>query len=151
MQWKGSESHGSNRRRPRNKQTTFLMGSEHNIQRKERDLSQLNEQLSRHMNIMLKCTVLFKQYDRLLLPSPPENRYPYIYPRDTSLAVQLFRRLAGSKQGYDCADQTFQLMKTMAHFSRTCRTNPGAAGDSATASMAKIRASISRRTTLHTV
>ena len=62
----------------------------------DRDLNQLNDQLSHHMQSILKCTVDSKKYGRLLLASPPESRYPYIYPRDTNCAVQLLRRVAGS-------------------------------------------------------
>ncbi len=60
----------------------------------DRDLNQLYDQLSHHMQIILKCTVASKKYGRLLLASPPESRYPYIYPRDRSCAVQWFRRVA---------------------------------------------------------
>ena len=77
---------------------------------------QLNEQLKHHWEIILRCTIESKKYGRLLLASPPTSRYPYVYPRDTNCATQLFRRLAGSKQGYEVADKAFELMKSMAHF-----------------------------------
>lgn len=96
--------------------------------REELGGSQLNEHLTRHMQIIEKCTVTSKIYGRLLLASPPGNRYPYIYPRDTSSAVQLFRRLAGSKQGYDCAGQAFTLIKAMAHFMKDVQEGSGCWG-----------------------
>lgn len=92
---------------------------------KEKDLSKLNDQLSRHMSTIFQCTVPSEKYGRLLLASPPTSRYPYIYPRDTSCAVQLFRRLAGSHNGYDVADQAFALMKSMAHFTKDVQSPSG--------------------------
>jgi hypothetical protein len=68
------------------------------------------------MGIIMKCTLPSTKYGKLLLASPPDSRYPNIYPRDTSCAVQLFRRLAGSHNGYDVADQAFEVMKSMATF-----------------------------------
>ncbi len=82
----------------------------------DKELSQLNDQLSHHMQIILQCTVPSKKYGRLLLASSPESRYPYIYPRDTSCAVQWLRRVAGSPLGYEVGPQAFELMKSMAHF-----------------------------------
>ena len=79
-------------------------------------MSKLNRQVKHHMEIILRCTAPSSKYGRLLLASRPTSRYPYVYPRDTSCAVQLFRRLAGSSSGYDVADQAFELMKSMAHF-----------------------------------
>ena len=83
---------------------------------RQRTLTQLNDQLNEHMQIILKCTSPSDKYGRLLLASPPESRYPYVYPRDCNCAVQLFRRLAGSPKGYDVADQAFELMRSMAFF-----------------------------------
>ena len=82
----------------------------------DKELSQLNDQLSHHMPIILRCTVPSKKYGRLLLASSPESRYPYVYPRDTSCAVQWLRRMAGSPFGYESGPQAFELMKSMAHF-----------------------------------
>ncbi len=79
-------------------------------------MNELNHQVKHHMEIILRCTAPSSKYGRLLLASRPTSRYPYVYPRDTSCAVQLFRRLAGSSSGYDVADQAFELMKSMAHF-----------------------------------
>ncbi|MFQ5771310.1 MAG: hypothetical protein ACE5HX_12280, partial [bacterium] len=83
---------------------------------REKELTRLNDQLTSHIKIILKCTAPTKKYGRLILASPPESRYPYIYPRDCSSAVQLFRRLAGSPVGYDVAGQAFELMQSVAHF-----------------------------------
>ncbi len=90
-----------------------------------KELSQLNDQLSHHMQIILKCTLPSEKYGRLLLASPPESRYPYIYPRDTSCAVQLLRRVAGSPLGYDIGPQALELMKSTAHFMKDIASDGG--------------------------
>ncbi|MGB7293227.1 MAG: hypothetical protein WBD99_13720 [Thermodesulfobacteriota bacterium] len=95
---------------------------------KKSDLATLNEQLKHHMGIIMKCTLPSAKYGKLLLASPPDSRYPYIYPRDTSCAVQLFRRLAGSHNGYDVADQAFEIIKSMAAFMKDCLSTYGCWG-----------------------
>ena len=85
---------------------------------REKGLTKLNHQLSEHMEVIWRCTVESDKYGRLLLATPPETRYPYIYPRDTSSAIALFRRLSSSPHGYDAAPQAFELMRSMAHFLR---------------------------------
>ena len=94
----------------------------------EKELNELNDQLSHHMQIILKCTVTSKNYGRLLLASPPTSRYPYIYPRDCSCVFQLFRRLAGSRKGYDAANQAFELMESVAHFMKDVQAESGSWG-----------------------
>ncbi|HSC34590.1 MAG TPA: hypothetical protein VLG45_04885 [Thermodesulfobacteriota bacterium] len=84
------------------------------VSRKE--LSRLNDSLSQHMAIIMRCTSVNEKHGRLLLASPPKSRYPYVYTRDSSSAVQLFRRLAGSGHGYDAAEDAYAIMKSMAHF-----------------------------------
>ena len=85
----------------------------------------LNDQLTRHMQHIAACTLPSEKYGRLLLASSPESRYPYVYPRDTSSAAQLFRRLAESKAGYDAADDAFALLKSMAHFMKDAVSDGG--------------------------
>lgn len=94
----------------------------------EKALTKLNDQLSRHMKIIGKCTAESEKYGRLLLASTPDNRYPYVYPRDSNCAVQLFRRLAGSKHGYDVADEVFELIKSIAHFLKDAQNEDGTWG-----------------------
>ncbi len=91
----------------------------------DKELDRLNDQLSHHIQIILKCTLPSKKYGRLLLASPPESRYPYIYPRDTSCAVQFFRRVAGSYNDYDAGPQAFELMQSMAHFMKDLASSSG--------------------------
>ncbi|MDA2926967.1 hypothetical protein MYX78_07000, partial [Acidobacteria bacterium AH-259-G07] len=91
----------------------------------DKELNRLNGQLSHHMQIISKCTVPSKKYGHLLLASPRESRYPYIYPRDTSCAVQFFRRVAGSDHDYDAGPQAFELMQSMAHFIKDVASNSG--------------------------
>ncbi len=80
------------------------------------DLTRLNDRISEHMGHILRCTTETEKWGRLILASPPESRYPYVYPRDCNCATQLFRRLAGSKHGYDAGPQAYQLLESMAHF-----------------------------------
>jgi GH15 family glucan-1,4-alpha-glucosidase len=91
----------------------------------ENELKNLNQQLSEHMKNILKCTVPSPRYGRLLLASPPEARYPYIYPRDVNCASQLFRRLAGSKNRYEVRDTAFELLESMARFLRDVQSEEG--------------------------
>jgi len=91
----------------------------------DKELSQLNDELSHHLQIILRCTVPSKKYGRLLLASSPESRYPYIYPRDTSCAVQWLRRVAGSPLGYESGPQAFELMKSIAHFMKDVCSESG--------------------------
>jgi hypothetical protein len=93
--------------------------------KKSKALSKLNDQLNEHMDIILKCTIEDKKYGRLLLASPPTSRYPYVYPRDTNCAVQLFRRLAGSTYDYDVKEKAFEIMKSMAYFMKDAISDDG--------------------------
>jgi hypothetical protein len=92
---------------------------------KEKDDQELNGKLSHHLDAILKCSVPSEKYGRLLLASPPDTRYPYIYPRDVSCAVQLFRRLAGSPDQFDAATPAFELMESMAHFLKDVQAADG--------------------------
>jgi GH15 family glucan-1,4-alpha-glucosidase len=96
--------------------------------KRTKELTKLNDQLSEHMDIILKCTTENKKYGKLLLASPPSSRYPYVYPRDTNCAVQLMRRLAGSTNDYDCREQAFEIMKSMAYFMKDCISEEGSWG-----------------------
>lgn len=89
------------------------------------ELTKLNDQISEHFDIISKCTVPSEKYGKLLLASPPDTRYPYIYPRDADCATQLFRRVAGSKKGYDAGSQAFELMKSIAHFIKDVQSPEG--------------------------
>ncbi len=93
--------------------------------KREKELTLLNDQLKQQMQIILKCTVQSEKYGRLLLASPVNTRYPYIYPRDLNSAVQLFRRLASSRHGYDIAEQAYEIIKTMAHFMKSVQSESG--------------------------
>lgn len=93
--------------------------------RKSKALTKLNDQLNEHMKIIMGCTIEHKKYGRLLLASPPTSRYPYVYPRDTNCAVQLFRRIAGSTNDYDSREQAFEIMKSMAYFMKDAISKDG--------------------------
>ncbi len=96
--------------------------------KRTKGLTKLNDQLNEQMDIILRCTIENKKYGRLLLASPPSSRYPYVYPRDTNCAVQLMRRLAGSSNDYDCREQAFVIMKSMAYFMKDCISSEGSWG-----------------------
>ncbi len=89
------------------------------------DFDQLNNQLTHHMEIIKRCTMPSDRYGQLLLASDPESRYPYIYPRDTSSAVQLFRRIVESKKGYDAGPDAMSLMRSMSLFMRDVMSEEG--------------------------
>lgn len=98
------------------------------MSQKKDSLDELNQQLNGHFQMILKCTAEHPQHGRLLLASPPDTRYPYIYPRDSSCAVQLFRRVAGSSRGYDAAGQAFELTGYMAGFLKSVQAPDGSWG-----------------------
>jgi len=93
--------------------------------KKPDEITTLNDKLNEHMKIIMGCTIENKKYGRLLLASPPKSRYPYVYPRDTSCAVQLFRRIAGSSHDYDSKEQAFEIMKSMAYFMKDAISDEG--------------------------
>jgi GH15 family glucan-1,4-alpha-glucosidase len=80
------------------------------------------------MQNILRCTLPSEKYGRLVLASPPEARYPYIYPRDANCASQLFRRLAGSRNHYDVAGTALELLDSMARFMKGVQSKEGAWG-----------------------
>jgi len=88
-------------------------------------LDKLNYHINDHINIILKCTIETSGFGRLLLASPPDKRYPYIYPRDVSSAVQLFRRIAGSRHNYDAGPRVFELIQSMARFMKKVQSPQG--------------------------
>jgi GH15 family glucan-1,4-alpha-glucosidase len=90
--------------------------------------SRLNDQLKQHMKIIAGCTIHAEPYGQLLLATPQESRYPYIYPRDTSCAVQLFRRIAGSEFGYDSSAEAYTMLECMAKFIKDVQSQNGAWG-----------------------
>ena len=92
---------------------------------KQKNLTELNDQLSYHMERISRCAVESKRFGLLLLASPPQSRYPYVYPRDAGCAVQLFRRITGSRNQYDAAPRAFQLMESMAHFMKEAASGSG--------------------------
>ncbi len=93
-----------------------------------KDIDTLNSKLKEHFAIISKCTADTKKYGRVLLASPPTSRYPYVYPRDTSCAMQLFRRVAGSSNGYDVAPDAFKIMESMAYFMKEAISEEGSWG-----------------------
>ena len=95
---------------------------------REKELTQLNEKLSEHTEVILRCTRESDKYGKVLLATPPHTRYPYIYPRDVSSAMVLFRRLSSSPFSYDAAPQTFELMRSMAYFFKDVFSHSGGWG-----------------------
>jgi GH15 family glucan-1,4-alpha-glucosidase len=86
---------------------------------------QLDQRITEHLGYILQCTASCKKYGRVLLASPPDKRYPYVYPRDVASAMQLFRRISGSRKGYSAAAESYDLMETMAHFIKDVQAEQG--------------------------
>ncbi|HSG05840.1 MAG TPA: hypothetical protein VLB09_05540, partial [Nitrospiria bacterium] len=91
----------------------------------DRELTQLNDELSAHMRQIERCTFSSDRYGRLILATPPETRYHYVYPRDSSCAVQFFRRLIVSPNRYDAAGPAYELMGNMARFMKDVQSPKG--------------------------
>ncbi len=89
---------------------------------------ELDEQLSLHMDFIEQCATDDSEGRRVLLATPTENRYPYVYPRDCSCAAQLFRRLVGSKAGYSAGPRAYALLEDMAGFIRRVQAEDGSWG-----------------------
>ncbi|MFO7767872.1 MAG: glucoamylase [bacterium] len=88
----------------------------------------LDEQLSLHLDFIEQCGAEDAGGRQVLLATPPENRYPYVYPRDCSCAAQLFRRLAGSKAAYTAGPRAYLLLEDMAAFIREVQGPDGSWG-----------------------
>lgn len=91
----------------------------------ERKLNRLNDEITTHLNIISRCTIETERYKKLLLATPAGARYPYVYPRDSSSACQLFRRIAVSPIQYDAAEEAFNLMASMAAFIKDAQAADG--------------------------
>ena len=92
------------------------------------EMTSLNERLTAHMDTIERCTAPSRKYGPLLLASPSESRYPYMYPRDSACAAQLFRRLSGSASGYDAGPRAFALLESVARFIRDVQAPEGSWG-----------------------
>ncbi|MFQ5584900.1 MAG: hypothetical protein ACE5GL_10730, partial [Calditrichia bacterium] len=92
---------------------------------KEKGINGLNDKINMHINIISKCTIEVQRSQKLLLATPAGARYPYVYPRDSSSACQLFRRIAVSPIQYDAADEAFNLMASMAGFIKDAQAADG--------------------------
>ena len=88
----------------------------------------LDEQLALHMEFIEQCAAEDDEGRQVLLATPPENRYLYVYPRDCSCAAQLFRRLAGSRAGYSAGPLVYRLLEDMASFIRRAQAPDGSWG-----------------------
>ncbi|HEX9638521.1 MAG TPA: hypothetical protein VGB99_13365 [Acidobacteriota bacterium] len=93
-----------------------------------RAADRLNQDLSRQMEILLRCTGASSSGGRVLIATPEASRYPYVYLRDASSALQLFRRLAGSRLSYDAGAPAYELMRATAQFVKQVQAACGAWG-----------------------
>jgi len=91
------------------------------------ELEALDEAVHRHMAILRRCTVSVPAHGRILLATPPDTRYPYVYPRDASCAVRLLARLAAPETAIRLgfADEAFDLVRSMARFLRDAASRDG--------------------------
>lgn len=109
-----------------------------------KSLDSTNEQLSYHFGVMQRCTVETEKYGRLLLATPPDTRYPYVYPRDVRAAIILLRRIACSEAGYDMAKPAFDLIESTARFMKDACKATG--GGNASAWKARTKAFTAKKT-----
>ena len=57
------------------------------------DKNSLCEKLSKHLDVITKCSIQTEQ-GTVLLATILESHYPYVYPRDSACASTLFRQMA---------------------------------------------------------
>lgn len=81
--------------------------------------------MSRHFDAILRCTGTSRKYARVLIATPLEARYPFVYPRDTRAAVDVLARLAESPAGYTCANAAFDIVRSAAHFMKDVQAEDG--------------------------
>jgi len=77
------------------------------------DKNSLCEKLSKHLDVITKCSIPTEQ-GTVLLATILESRYPYVYPRDSACASMLFRQMA--EKDLDSDRTAFRLLKGLAQF-----------------------------------
>ncbi len=77
------------------------------------DKNSLCEKLSKHLEIISKCSIS-TEHGIVLLATILESRYPYVYPRDSACASMLFRQMV--EKDLDPNGDAFNLLKGLAQF-----------------------------------
>jgi len=77
------------------------------------DKNNLCEKLSKHLEIISKCSIPTEQ-GTVLLATILESRYPYVYPRDSACTSMLFRQMV--EKDLDSNGDAFNLLKGLAQF-----------------------------------
>jgi GH15 family glucan-1,4-alpha-glucosidase len=77
------------------------------------DKNSLCEKLAKHLEIITKCSIKTK-LGTVLLATILESRYPYVYPRDSACAANLFRQMV--ENDIDPNGDAFNLLKGLAKF-----------------------------------
>lgn len=87
-----------------------------------RKLLDLNNEVNKHLDIVLQCTVE-TPIGVALLASHPESRYPYVYPRDSACASRMLYKIITSK--IKSADIAYRYLSEIARFIMNCQRKDG--------------------------
>ncbi len=87
--------------------------------------ARLATKVGRHFEAILRCSGASRKYARVLLATPIEGRYPFVYPRDAHAAVEVLSRSAVSPAGYTCANAAFDIVRSAAHFMKDVQGEDG--------------------------
>jgi GH15 family glucan-1,4-alpha-glucosidase len=86
------------------------------------DKNSLCEKLSKHLDVITKCSIPTEQ-GTVLLATILESRYPYVYPRDSACASILFRKMV--EKDLDPDETAFNLLKGLAQFISSVQDESG--------------------------
>jgi len=86
------------------------------------DKKSLCEKLAKHLDVITKCSIPTEQ-GTVLLATILESRYPYVYPRDSACASNLFRQMA--EKDLDPDGRAFNLLKGLSQFISSVQDESG--------------------------
>jgi GH15 family glucan-1,4-alpha-glucosidase len=86
------------------------------------DKNSLCEKLSKHLDVITKCSIPTEQ-GTVLLATILESRYPYVYPRDSACASILFRKMV--EKDLDPDETAFNLLKGLSQFISSVQDESG--------------------------
>ena len=86
------------------------------------DKKTLCEKLAKHLDVITKCSIPTEQ-GTVLLATILESRYPYVYPRDSACASNLFRQMA--EKDLDPDGRAFNLLKGLSQFISSVQDESG--------------------------
>ncbi|MHC4308101.1 MAG: hypothetical protein ACYSR7_05710 [Planctomycetota bacterium] len=86
------------------------------------DKNSICEKLSKHLDVISKCSISTEQ-GTVLLATILESRYPYVYPRDSACASTLFRQMV--EKDLDPGGVAYNLLKGLAQFISSVQDESG--------------------------